>query len=85
MSFNNPASLSLWAENEGFQFELWQDQDKELAVHYGAANPSSLVPSRVTFLLDKSGNVLLEYTKNIDVGAHPAEVLEDCRLLFGED
>ena len=54
-------------------------------MHYGAASQGSFFPSRITVLLDKSGEVLLEYTKNIDVGTHPAQVLSDCDLLFGDE
>ena len=85
VGFNPPSSLQSWAEDENFQFEVWHDENKDLAVHYGAGTQSSSFPKRITFLLDKSGEVLLEYTKNIDVGTHPAQVLSDIQLLFGED
>lgn len=85
VSFDSVGSLQNWADDEGFQFELWEDQDKDLAIHYGAASQSSFFPSRISFLLDRSGEVLLEYTKDISVGTHPGQVLQDCKLLFGEE
>ena len=39
--------------------------------------------SRRTFLLDDDGDLLLEYPV-VAVGTHPAEVLDDCLLLFGD-
>jgi hypothetical protein len=36
-------------------------------------------------LLDKQGEVLLEYKDNVSTGTHPQQVLEDCKLLFGNN
>lgn len=81
----NPDSTAPWVENEGFQYEIWTDQDKELSLYYDAASQSSFVPDRVTRILDSDGTLVLEYN---DIGfaitAHPNDVLEDCKLLFGE-
>lgn len=33
-------------------------------------------------LLDANGDLLLEYRRDVDFGTHPAQVLEDCQLLF---
>ena len=85
VGFNDPSSLQSWALEESFQFEVWEDQNRELAVHYGAGTANSAFPKRISFLLDRSGEVLLEYTKNVDVGTHPAQVLSDSELLFGGD
>lgn len=85
MGFSDPSRLASWAEEEGFQFELWDDENRELAVHYGAGNANSSFPKRISFLLDRSGEVLLEYTENVNVGTHPAQVLSDSQLLFGAD
>ena len=84
MSFDSPAENEAWADEEGFQFELWSDDDRDLAVYYGAASsPSAFAASRITMLLDDSGAQLLEYTSSINVGTHPHQVLEDCQQLFG--
>ena len=86
VSFDKTDKLQEWAVDEGFQFEIWQDTDKTLAVHYGAAeNSNAMWPSRVSVLLDKKGEVLLEYKDNVSFGTHPQEVLEDCQLLFGAE
>lgn len=34
-------------------------------------------------LLGADGALLLEYTEDISVGTHPAQVLDDCTILFG--
>jgi hypothetical protein len=35
-------------------------------------------------LLGAEGNLRLEYRDNVQVGTHPAQVLEDCQAIFGE-
>jgi len=42
-------------------------------------------PSRVSVLLDKKGDVVLEYMEDVSAGTHPQQVLEDCTLLFGAE
>ena len=85
VSFDAVAQLQSWAEQESFQFELWSDTNKSLALHYGAASsPNAWVADRISVLLDRNGEVLLTYMDNVSVGAHPKEVLDDCRILFGE-
>lgn len=84
VSFDDPDRNANWAADEGFQFELWTDDDRTLAVAYGAASSSSArFANRITVVLDADGNQLLEYEVS-SVGTHPAAVLEDCELLFGE-
>lgn len=84
VGFDEPATNQAWAEDQGYQFEIWTDQDKTLAVYYGAAaSTSAAVPSRVTKILDEAGTLILEYQVS-DIGTHPAQVLEDCQLLFGD-
>lgn len=83
MSFDTPSENQTWAEEEGFLFELWSDEDRELALYYGAASSqTAIAASRITMLLDDTGAQLLEYT-GVSVGTHPAEVLADCQALFG--
>jgi peroxiredoxin Q/BCP len=84
VSFDSPEENQSWALEEGFQFELWSDDDRELALYYGAAaSAGALAASRITMLLDDGGAQLLEYTESINVGTHPAQVLADCQELFG--
>ena len=69
--------------DQGYQYEIWTDDERTLSVTYGAADSvNAFFPNRVTVLLDSAGDLLLEYpTVNIDV--HPGQVLDDCQLLFG--
>ena len=82
---DTPSTNESWADTEGFQFELWTDDDATLGVTYGAlSSPSDTSVRRVTMLLDEKGELVLEYTAAIDVGTHPSLVLEDCEILFGK-
>lgn len=83
VSFDDPAKNQEWAEKEGFTFELWADDDRTLALAYGAASSASQpFADRVTKVLDDQGNLILEYPK-VSVGVHPGQVLSDCQVLFG--
>lgn len=85
VGFDDPATNRAWSEDEGFTFELWtDDDDRTLALTYGAAaSASQRYPARITVVLDAEGVLVLEYLEDINVGAHPGQVLEDCTLLFG--
>ena len=84
VTFGNASSNRDWVQSEGFQYEVWSDSNKDLAVYYGAAaNHNAFVPNRVTRLLDGEGNLLLEYN-SVDINSSPAKVLEDCQLIFGQ-
>lgn len=85
VGFDDPATNRAWSEDGGFTFELWtDDDDRTLALTYGAAaSASQRYPSRITVVLDADGELVLEYLEDINVGAHPREVLDDCTLLFG--
>ena len=73
-----------WYVDKEFQFELWSDTDKTLALFYGAAsNASQGYPSRVTKILDDEGNLLVTYD-DANFATNPFNVLEDCEVLFGE-
>jgi peroxiredoxin len=83
VSFDDPDENAAWAEEEGFSFELWSDDDKTLALYYGAASSeSTMVASRVSKLLDDEGTLILEYV-DVATGTHPEQVLSDCQALFG--
>lgn len=82
VSFGTPAQNTSWIDDQKYRFEVWQDADKTLAVHFGAAQASSMVPKRITKVLDAQGNLVLEYVDGVDVGTHPADVLDDCKALF---
>ncbi len=85
VSFDDPDKNLGWAEDEGFAFELWtDDDDRTLATTYGAAdNASAAWANRVTVLLDAEGELVLEYAVS-GVATHPGEVLSDCEQLFAD-
>ncbi len=81
---DSPRANRDWAEQEGFLFELWTDDDRQLGVTYGAlSDVEDASVARVTMLLDADGDLLLTYTDNVVVGTHPGQVLEDCEKIFG--
>ena len=83
-SFNEPDVIKNWVEDQSYEYEIWQDINKTLAVYYGAAQDDQAVfPGRITVILDANGNVMLEYLQP-NVQTHPAKVLEDCKVLFAE-
>jgi len=83
VGFDSPEEIAEWVEEEGFQYEMWTDTEKTLALTYGSAESSATsMPERMTFLLDEEGSLLLEYRENINFGTHPAEVLADCQQLW---
>ena len=85
MGWDNPDKTSSWVEREGFQFEIWTDSEQTLSYYYDAANENSWVPNRVTKILDAQGNLVLEYNDiGLAVTTHPAQVLNDCQILFGD-
>jgi peroxiredoxin len=82
VGFGDPSAQGAWAEEEGFQYEVWTDQNKELSLYYGAIeNESAFFPARITRLLAEDGTLLLEYN-NVDFGTNPRQVLEDCQQIF---
>ncbi len=86
VSTASPGDLQDWAEEQGFQYELWQDDSRgSLASRYGADDGWFGSYARVTVLLDAQGRLILEYNEISDFspGAHPDEVLSDCQQIFG--
>jgi peroxiredoxin len=82
-SFDDPETNLEWAQEEGFQYELWSDLERDLALYYGAAtSEGQFAASRLTFLLDAEGDLVLEYS-SISTQTHPSEVLQDCQAIFG--
>lgn len=83
-SFAAPATNADWIEKESFNFEVWDDDDKTLALYYGAIDKKiAPLPSRITKLLDADGKLILEYVDSINTGTHPQDVLDDCIKIFG--
>lgn len=83
VSFDSPEDNQEWAEDEGFDFDLWTDEDRVMALYYGAASSESQAwADRITLLLDADGTVQLVYDVGFEIGAHPAQVLEDAEKMF---
>jgi peroxiredoxin len=84
VSFDSPEANRAFAEEEGFQYELWSDPERELALHYGAASSASQAwADRVTVLLHTDGSVMLTYP-SVNVGIHPGQVLADATAIYGD-
>ena len=85
IGFASVADNQNWHSNEGFQFDLWSDADKTLALYYEAVESTSQgYPSRVTKILDNEGNLIVTYD-DANFVTNPYNVLEDCQYLFGND
>jgi peroxiredoxin len=85
VSFDLPEKNAAWAEKKGFNFELWSDTDRGMALYYGAASDAEQrMASRETRLLDAEGNLLLEYDVGLSIGTHPSDVHADCERLWGK-
>jgi peroxiredoxin len=85
VSFNKPAANKLFKENEEFQYPLWSDLDRELALAYGAAtSPSQGTAKRITVVLAPDGTWVLVYP-NVDfvLFQHVEQVLSDMTALVG--
>ena len=83
MSFDAPEDNATWAEEENFPFELWSDDDRALALQYGAAaTASQSIADRITVVLGRDGEWLLVYDP-VNVSTGPADTLADCEALFG--
>jgi len=83
-SFNSPGTNANWVKNQSFEYEVWNDTNKTLAVYYGSVKSDlALIPGRVTMILDEDGKLILEYREGTGAGDHPQQVLEDCQEIFG--
>lgn len=83
MSYGSPDDHQAWADEEGFQYELWTDDDRALSIAYGAGDADAWFPDRETFLINREGDLVLEYVDNVDTATSPYDVLDDCTALFG--
>lgn len=84
MSFDKPAKNAQFKAADKFEFPLWTDTKRELALAWGAADsPSQLFADRVTVLLDPAGTRILHYNVVFNISTHPQEVLDDCKAILG--
>ena len=86
MSFDPYETNAGFHDLHGMQFELWSDDaDHTLATAYGAGDAGTRYASRVTKLINEDGDLIVEYVSAIDVGTHPALVLQDCRTIWPQE
>lgn len=82
-SFDSPSNNTTFKNNNEFQYALWSDTDKALAMNYGAsANKLLPFPMRRTMVLDPYGRWILRYNVG-SPGPHTFDVLADMQLLLG--
>ena len=87
VSFDAPEKNAIFKANEEFKFPLWSDEDKTLAMTYGAASASwALFADRITVLLDPQGDWVLHYPADVvaakSLYLHAQTLLDDLALLF---
>jgi peroxiredoxin Q/BCP len=75
ISFDSPQANKAFADANSFPFQLLSDQQKEVAIAYGAAaSKSTLLPSRQSFILDEHGK-LTHIFRKVSPKTHLDEVL----------
>ncbi len=82
-SFDTPADNATFKANNEYQYALWSDTNKALAMNYGAATSKLFpFPMRRTMILDPYGRWILKYNVS-SPGPHTIDVLADMELLLG--
>lgn len=71
-----------WADNLGYQYELWSDADTVLLSHYNALPSTESQPLRHAYILDEQGRARIHHAGAVSLGADPQRVLEDCEALL---
>jgi peroxiredoxin Q/BCP len=89
ISYDPPEDNRAWSEMIGFDFPLLSDPDKEIAglldVKRAKAHPLSMIPRRVTYLIDPEGVVVRSYDVGRNIIGHADDVLADLRALVASD
>ena len=78
-------TIDNWVEEESFGYEVWRDDNRDLALAYGAISSRGQGSySRVTVLLSEDGSLLVNYNVGLfGFSGHPSDVLEDCQTIWG--
>lgn len=71
-----------WADNLGYEYELWSDADTVLLSHYEALPSTESQPLRHAYILDDQGRARIHHVGAVSLGADPQQVLEDCQTLL---
>jgi thioredoxin-dependent peroxiredoxin len=80
VSFDAPKDNAAFRQKFGFPYDLCSDQDKTASIAYGAAEPDSPRPRRVSVLIGPDGKVAVAYDK-VTPADHPDQVLADLSRL----
>ena len=75
-SFDSVEDNTAFAKKFNFPFLLLCDQDRAIGSSYGAAEPGSAFPRRISFLIDGAGRIARVYDP-VNARTHPVEVLAD--------
>ena len=77
MSFDSPQANAKFAEKFSFPFPILSDEDKSMAVAYGAAaDASAKYANRITVVVGADGRVESIFEK-VDPRTHPEALLRD--------
>ena len=75
VSFDSPKDNSAFAKKLDFPFLLLSDEDRKIALAYGAAaDKTARVPKRVTFLIGPD-QIITRVWDKVDVNTHAQDVL----------
>jgi len=76
ISADNESSHRAFAAHHKLPFHLLTDKDRKVAEAYGIHNTLGFLPGRVTFVIDKSGIIRMEYSSQVNFQKHIERSLE---------
>ena len=83
VSFDKPAENKLFQTNNNYEYALWSDLDREVALYYGAVESvSAFFPSRISVVVAPDGEWVLTYPSE-KPSQHPQDVLNDMTAVIG--
>ena len=82
-SVDKPAANERWAQKYDLRMPLISDEGEHtVSAAFGVARPLVGVAKRTTWLIDPDGTLRKIYPK-VTAKGHAAQVLEDCREIWG--
>ena len=82
-SVDKPAANERWAQKYDLRMPLISDEGEHtVSAAFGVARPLVGVAKRTTWLIDPDGTLRKTYLK-VTAKGHAAQVLEDCREIWG--
>ena len=85
VSADTVESHKAFAEHYNLPFTLLSDVDNEVRKLYGATSSLSLIPGRVTFIIDKKGVVRHVFSSQLQPEKHIEEAREVLRKIDAEE